>query len=110
MRLLIILAIVVSLATAFTSVAATRGDSKVITITLTPAQADVVKAARGKIVTIKLPSKQIPVLEDIAREGDGLVVTDLTLSTAHLRAGNKVVLKVINITTKNLGMIAVPSP
>jgi len=110
MRLVIILAIVISLATAFTGVAAEKGDTKIVTVTLTEAQVKAVKAASGKNVTIKLPSKQIPVIEDIAREGDGLVITNVTLSTAHLRAGNQVVLKIIDIPSGSFGVTAVPAP
>lgn len=92
MRFLIILGVAVSIAAAF---AAQPPTWKTVTITLTEAQAEAVSNAKGQDIEINLTKEQVNTITKAAyaRIGmpDHVSFKTITLNTAHLRTGNKVV-------------------
>jgi 3-isopropylmalate dehydratase small subunit len=92
MRFLIVIVVAVSIAAAF---AAEPPTWKTVTITLTNAQAEAVAAAKGKDIEINLTKEQINTITKAAYVRIGIPDTvgfkTITLNTAHLRTGNKVV-------------------
>ena len=115
MRLLIISAVVFSLAVAFSANAAEdeRGSEKevkTVTITLTKAQADAVKNARGKSVTVTLTKEQISAINNSISEFK--VNKEIALSSANLMSGDSIVLELRapDDITSYLKMDPQPSP
>jgi hypothetical protein len=99
MRLLIILGVAFSIVAAFADEPAAPVDEppvwKTVIITLTETQAGAVSEAKGEDIEINLTREQINTIVSIAYARTGLPghieLKTLTLNTAHLRAGNQVV-------------------
>ena len=92
MRFLIILGVAVSIAAAF---AAEPPTWKTVTITLTKAQVEAVSNAKGNSIEINLTKEQINTITKAAYARIGIPDTvgfkTITLNTADLRTGDKVV-------------------
>ena len=80
-------------------------DKRVVSVKLTAAQLEVVKAGGGKNVTIKLSKSQ---LGDIPKTVEGRAFP-LTLNTSHLRTNNMVVVS-MEISAERVSMNPQPSP
>ena len=104
MRLLIILALAVSLAAAFTVGASERGgddggEVKAVTITLTTKQGKDIKDAKTGNVTITLTKSQITA---ISKEFPNFKGKTVTLEpTTHVLEGNKIVVSVDRVGEAN---------
>ena len=93
MRFLIVLGVAFSTAAAF---AADQPARRTVTITLTNAQAEAVSNAEGEDVEINLTKEQVNTITKAAYTRIGLpdhvVFKTITLNTAYVRTGNKVVI------------------
>ncbi|UCE26247.1 MAG: hypothetical protein JSW52_07740 [Candidatus Coatesbacteria bacterium] len=93
MRFFIVLGVAFSIAAAFAAEPPAR---KTVTITLTNTQAEAVSNAKGEDIEINLTKEQVNTIAKTAYVRIGIPDTvgfkTITLNTAHVRTGNKVVI------------------